>query len=112
MVRVNGHASVGRVMNVYPGIETELHVLYLHVEAPLSEEALWLADDLFIIEADWNAELGWMRFVSQQELAEIFQRCSVQGQFSAHVDVREGEGIVAVELASLGRLKPFESSPP
>ena len=107
MVRVNGHASVGRVMNVYPGIETELHV-----EAPLSEEALWLADDLFLIEADWKAEHGGMRFVAQQELAEIFQRCAVQGQFSAHVDVREGEGIVAVELASLGRLKPFESSPP
>jgi hypothetical protein len=46
MVRVNGQASAGKLMNVYPGVHPAIQVLNLYVEAPLSEAALWMTDDL------------------------------------------------------------------
>jgi hypothetical protein len=107
MVRVNGHASVGKMMNVYPGVHPAGHVLNLYVEVPLSEAALWMTDDLLQIEADWKEELGKIMFASQQGLEEILQYCSVQGQFSAEFEVQQHEDLLAVDLASVGSLKPL-----
>jgi hypothetical protein len=49
-----------------------------------------------------------MMFASQQGLEEILQYCSVQGQFTAEFEVQQDEGLLAVELASVGSLKPIQ----
>ena len=108
MVRVNGQASVGKLLNVYPGTYPDVHVLNLYVETSLSEALIWMTDDLLHIEADWKEELGRMMFASQQGLEEFLQYCSVQGQFCAGFEVQQGEGLLLVDLVSFGSLKPLQ----
>jgi hypothetical protein len=106
MVWVNGQESVGKLANVYPGNATKGPVLHLHVEAPLREASMWLCEEPLHLVADWGLELGRIMFASQQGLHEIFEQCSVHGQFSSFVDVHEEDGVVAVALKSVGSLAP------
>ena len=96
------------MVNVYPGVHPVGHVLNIYVEVPLSEAALWMTNDLLPIAADWKEELGKLMFASQQGLEEILQNCSVQGQFSAEVEVQQDEGVLAVDLVSVGSLTPLQ----
>ena len=109
MVRVNGKASLGKLMNVYPDPATELDVLHLYLEVPVSEFNLWTTNEHLTIEADWKRELGGMKFVSQKRLAEVLEQCSAQGQFKAKVQEQTEKGWLPVTLHSMGPLKPLES---
>jgi hypothetical protein len=111
MVRVNGKASAAVVTNMYPDAWIERNVLHLHIDVPNSESALWETGDYLAIEADWRQELGGVMYASQQGLADILARCSVQGQFHADVEKPLAGDRMLVNLDSIGPLRPLDPCP-
>ena len=110
MVRVNGKASIAKLMNVYPDPAVGHDVLHLYLEVPGSEFGLWTVAGHLTIEVDWKLELGGMMFLSKEGLAEVLLRGSARGQFIAKVHEQTKEGYIPVALQSVGTLKPLESS--
>lgn len=105
MVRVNGQESEALVTHIDTEVDGKLGTLFIELDAPIHEAERWKNGRQESIEATWEPRR--ILYPAHEGLADILERCSVQGPFVSEAEV-VGDRLV-IQLRSAGLLKPLEA---
>jgi hypothetical protein len=108
MVKVDGRVSEAVVTNVDTEVEGTIGMLFVDLDAPISELAHWRGGHRLCVEARWQPK--YFPFPLHPSLIEILGSCSVQGSFIAHLYTLKNR--LSILLQSAGELKPLEGRRP
>ncbi len=108
MVKVDGWLSEAVVTNVDTEVEGTIGMLFVDLDAPISELAHWRGGHRLCVEARWQPK--YFPFPLHPSLIEILGSCSVQGSFIAHLYTLKNR--LSILLQSAGELKPLEGRRP
>lgn len=103
MVRVDGRKSSAVVLSVETEVDGNVGMLFLDLEAPMSEIERWKDGQPVYLEARWKPT--YIRFPFHPSLTSIFGSGSVQGTFVVYPHISEDH--LYVLLYSAGDLKPL-----
>lgn len=103
MVRVDGRQSDAIVVTVETEVEGTLGMLFIDLDAPVSELEQWSTRRRLQIEARWEPK--FILFPIHATLIAILGSCSVHDSFVAHTHVRHDR--LFILLQSTGALKPL-----
>ena len=104
MVRVDGRVSEAVVTNLDMEVGGTIGMLFLDLDATISELAHWKSGHRLRVEARWKPK--YFLFPLHPSLIEILGPCSVKGSFIAHTYTLENR--LWILLQSAGELKPLQ----